>query len=69
MDPFRLNGFVYPVKKNGVPVRGRWQLWVNLPSEPESSPVMWCKSSRGSRGREKATVGCTIVGTVARTRR
>jgi len=22
------------VKKNGVPVRGRWQLWVNLPSEP-----------------------------------
>ena len=31
MDPFRLTGFVYPVKKNGVPVRGRWQLWVNLP--------------------------------------
>ena len=31
MDPERLTGFVYPVKKNGVPVRGRWQLWVNLP--------------------------------------
>ena len=31
MNPDRLTGFVYPVKKNGVPVRGRWQLWVNLP--------------------------------------
>ena len=34
MNPDRLTGFVYPVKKNGVPARGRWQLWVNLPPEP-----------------------------------
>jgi len=44
MDPDRLTGFVYPVKKNGVPVRGRWQLWVNLPSEPafdrDGQPVL-----------------------------
>src|SRR5665647_3420384 len=51
MDPFRLTGFVYPVKKNGVPVRGRWQLWVNLPSEPafdkDGQPVL------DSKGRQK----------------
>jgi hypothetical protein len=34
MDSYCLTGFVYPVKKNGFPVRGRWQLWVNLPPEP-----------------------------------
>ena len=51
MDPDRLTGFVYPVKKNGVPVRGRWQLWVNLPSEPafdrDGQPVL------DSKGRQK----------------
>ena len=51
MDPERLTGFVYPVKKNGVPVRGRWQLWVNLPSEPafdrDGQPVL------DSKGRQK----------------
>ncbi len=51
MDPFRLTGFVYPVKKNGVPVRGRWQLWVNLPPEPafdrDRQPVL------DSKGRQK----------------
>jgi hypothetical protein len=44
MDPERLTGFVYPVKKNGVPVRGRWRLWVNLPPEPafhkDGQPVL-----------------------------
>jgi integrase len=51
MDPDRLTGFVYPVKKNGVPVRGRWQLWVNLPSEPafdrDGQPVL------DANGRQK----------------
>ena len=51
MDPVRLTGFVYPVKKNGVPVRGRWQLWVNLPSEPafdrDGQPVL------DAKGRQK----------------
>ena len=51
MDPDRLTGFVYPVKKNGVPVRGRWQLWVNLPSEPafdrDGQPVL------DAKGRQK----------------
>jgi hypothetical protein len=51
MDPDRLTGFVYPVKKNGVPVKGRFQLWVNLPPEPafrkDGSPVL------DSRGRQK----------------
>ena len=51
MDPDRLTGFVYPVKKNGVPVRGRFQLWVNLPSEPafdkDGQPVL------DSKGRQK----------------
>ena len=44
MNPDRLTGFVYPVKTNGVPVRGRWQPWVNLPSEPafdkDGAPVL-----------------------------
>ena len=39
------------MKKNGVPVRGRWQLWVNLPSEPafdkDGQPVL------DSKGRQK----------------
>ena len=51
MDSDRLTGFVYPVKKNGVPVRARWQLWVNLPSEPafyrDGQPVL------DARGRQK----------------
>ena len=51
MNPDRLTGFVYPVKKNGVPVRGRWQLWVNLPSEPafdrDGQPVL------DSKGKQK----------------
>ena len=51
MDPDRLTGFVYPVKKNGVPVRGRWQLWVNLPSEAafdrDGQPVL------DAKGRQK----------------
>ena len=51
MNPERLTGFVYPVKKNGVPVRGRFQLWVNLPSEPafdrDGQPVL------DSRGKQK----------------
>ena len=51
MNPERLTGFVYPVKKNGVPVRGRWQLWVNLPSEPafdrDGQPVL------DAKGRQK----------------
>ena len=51
MDLERLTGFVYPVKKNGVPVRGRWQLWVNLPCEPafdnDGQPVL------DSKGRQK----------------
>ena len=51
MDPFRLTGFVYPVKKNGVPLRGRFQLWVNLPSEPafdkDGQPVL------DANGRQK----------------
>jgi integrase len=53
MDPFRLTGFVYPVKKNGVPVRGRWQLWVNLPSEPafdrDGQPVVDAKGRQKQR--------------------
>ena len=52
MDPDRFTGFVYPVKKNGVPVRGRWQLWVNLPSEPafdrDGQPLL------GAKGRQKS---------------
>ena len=44
MNPDRLTGFVYPVKKNGVPVRGRVQLWANLPPEPafarDGQPVL-----------------------------
>ena len=51
MNPERLTGFVYPVKKNGVPVRGRWQLWVNLPPEPafdrDGQPV------RDAKGRQR----------------
>jgi hypothetical protein len=51
MDPERLTGFVCPVKKNGVPVRGRWQLWVNPPSGPafdrDGQRVL------GSKGRQK----------------
>ena len=51
MNPERLTGFVYPVKKNGVPVRGRFQLWVNLPSEPafdrDGQPVL------DAKGRQK----------------
>jgi hypothetical protein len=50
MTPERLIGFVYPVKKNGVPVRGRWQLWVNLPSEPsfdnDGQPVLDAKGKQ-----------------------
>jgi len=34
MDTDRLTDFAYAVKKNGVPGRGRFQLWVNLPPEP-----------------------------------
>ena len=53
MDPDRLTGFVYPVKKNGVPVRGRWQLWVNLPSEPafdrDGQPVLDAKGRQKQR--------------------
>jgi hypothetical protein len=53
MDPLRLTGFVYPVKKNGVPVRGRWQLWVNLPSEPafdrDGQPVLDAKGRQKQR--------------------
>ena len=53
MDPYRLTGFVYPVKKNGVPVRGRWQLWVNLPSEPafdkDGQPVLDAKGRQKQR--------------------
>jgi len=53
MDPDRLTGFVYPVKKNGVPVRGRWQLWVNLPSEPafdrDGQPVLDAKGRQRQR--------------------
>jgi hypothetical protein len=52
MNPDRLTGFVYPVKKNGVPVRGRFQLWVNLPPEPafgkDGSPVL------GANGRQRS---------------
>ena len=51
MNPERLTGSVYPVKKNGVPARGRWQLWVNLPPEPafdkDGQPVF------DVRGRQK----------------
>jgi hypothetical protein len=51
MNPERLTGFVCPVKKNGVPVRGRRQLWVNLPSEPafdrDGRPVL------DANGRQK----------------
>ena len=51
MNPERLTGFVYLVKKNGVPVRGRFQLWVNLPSEPafdrDGQPVL------DSKGRQR----------------
>ena len=50
MNPERLTGFVYPVKKNGVPVRGRFQLWVNLPSEPafdkDGQPVLDAKGKQ-----------------------
>ncbi len=53
MDPERLTGFVYPVKKNGVPVRGRWQLWVNLPPEPafdkDGQPVLDAKGRQKQR--------------------
>ena len=53
MNPERLTGFVYPVKKNGVPVRGRWQLWVNLPSEPafdrDGQPVLDAKGRQKQR--------------------
>src|SRR5450759_1574499 len=53
MNPERLTGFVYPVKKNGVPVRGRWQLWVNLPPEPafanDGSPVLDAKGRQKQR--------------------
>jgi len=53
MDPERLTGFVYPVKKNGVPVRGRFQLWVNLPPEPafakDGSPVLDAKGRQKQR--------------------
>lgn len=53
MNPDRLTGFVYPVKKNGVPVRGRWQLWVNLPPEPafhkDGSPVLDAKGRQKQR--------------------
>ena len=39
------------MKKNGVPVRGRWQLWVNLPPEPafakDGQPVL------DGKGRQK----------------
>ena len=51
--PRRLTGFVYPVKKNGVPVRGRWQLWVNLPPEPafdkDGQPVLDAKGRQKQR--------------------
>ena len=50
MSPFDITGFVYPVKKNGVPVRGRWQLWVNLPPEPafdkDGQPVLDAKGKQ-----------------------
>ena len=53
MDPDRLTGFVYPVKKNGVPVRGRFQLWVNLPPEPafdkDGQPVLDAKGRQKQR--------------------
>ena len=52
MDPFRLTGFVYPVKKNGVPVRGRWQLWVNLPPSLRSTgTASRSRTPKGSRSR------------------
>ena len=51
MNPEHLTGFLYPVKKNGVPVGGRWQLWVNLPPEPafdrDGQPV------RDAKGRQR----------------
>jgi len=34
MTAVRLSGFVRPVKRNGRPVRDRWELWVCLPPEP-----------------------------------
>ena len=34
MDPFRLTGFVYPVKKTAYRPGPPWRLLVNLPSEP-----------------------------------
>ena len=53
MDPERLTGFVYPVKQNGVPVRGRFQLWVNLPSEPafdkDGQPMLDAKGRQKQR--------------------
>jgi hypothetical protein len=53
MDPERLTGFVYPVKKNGVRVRGRWQLWVNPPPERafarDGQPVLDAKGRQKSR--------------------
>ena len=53
MDPERLTGFVYRVKRNGVPVRGRWRVWVNLPSEPafdkDGQPVLDAKGRQKQR--------------------
>ena len=60
MNPERLTGFVYPVKKNGVPVRGRFQLWVNLPSEPafdkDGQPVLDAKGRQKQRYPKTAKV-------------
>jgi hypothetical protein len=60
MDPDRLTGFVYPVKKNGVSVRGRFQLSVNLPPEPafdkDGQPVLDAKGRPKQRYPKTTTV-------------
>ena len=60
MDPDRLTGFVYPVKKNGVPVRGRFQLWVNLPPEPafdrDGQPLLDAKGRQRQRYQKTTKV-------------
>jgi hypothetical protein len=66
MDPDRLTGFVYPMKKNGVPMRGRFQLWVNLPPEPafdrDGQPVL---DSKGKQ-RQKYPKTTKVVAAQAR---
>ena len=57
MNPERLTGFVYPVKKNGVPVRGRWQFVSGHGSRPPPRLRLPREEERRPRARPLAAVG------------